>query len=459
MGLGDITQQITSQELPMGWEWRSIGDIAFVTKLAGFEYTKHFNYIESGPVHVVRALNVGFGEFKTSEFRYIEQYVSDALPRSQLLGGELLITYVGVLGSVVILPEDGSKYHLGPNVAKVVVNQDISLTEYVLYFLLSPIGQRLIHAASKAVTQPSLSMKSIRQIPIPIPPIVEQRRIANFIKSTLTKTRPIKHDISRIPNLTERLRKAILSKAFLGLLTERIPEDDSATDLYYRMVERKNKRKVQVASNDESNLLSLPTGWIWVRIDDVSEHIVDCLHSTPKFQESGKYCIDTTCIEDGRILFDKARYVKKETYLDRIRRLNPEYGDVLFAREGTVGTAVMVPKDVELCLGQRIMMFRVYPEILPAYFMWALNSPVLRNQMMRKIMGTTVSRINISDVKKLVIPLAPSKEQSQIVSAVQVFLDRIEEIEEGAQKSVGQVGLLTQSILNKAFKGEIMVGG
>jgi type I restriction enzyme, S subunit len=107
---------IEENELPEGWIWTRIGDIGWVTKLAGFEFTKYFKYRDSGPVRVVRGLNVGFGNFKAGDFKYIESSISDILPRSQLQGGELLIAYVGSLGTAAILPKDGQKYHLGPNV-------------------------------------------------------------------------------------------------------------------------------------------------------------------------------------------------------------------------------------------------------------------------------------------------------------------------------------------------------
>ena len=73
-----------ARELPKGWCRVAIDEIATVTKLAGFEFTKYVNYQEDEDVRVVRGLNVGFGRFKAENFKYIDKATSDALPRSQL---------------------------------------------------------------------------------------------------------------------------------------------------------------------------------------------------------------------------------------------------------------------------------------------------------------------------------------------------------------------------------------
>jgi type I restriction enzyme S subunit len=57
-------------------------------------------------------------------------------------------------------------------------------------------------------------------------------------------------------------------------------------------------------------------------------------------------CIDTNCIEQGKILFENARFVSEETYNERVSRLIPQADDILFAREGTIGTDVLVPQNI-----------------------------------------------------------------------------------------------------------------
>ncbi|HDZ17280.1 hypothetical protein LCGC14_0290440 [marine sediment metagenome] len=162
--------------------------------------------------------------------------------------------------------------------------------------------------------------------------------------------------------------------------------------------------------------ISLPVDWKWLTTEEVSDEIVDCLHSTPKFSDSGKYCIDTTCIEPERILFNKARFVSEEIYQDRIRRLKPQESDILFSREGTIGTTVLVPPNIDICLGQRMMMFRTNKDILSYFFLQVLNSYIFRRQWESLITGTAALHVNIRDIKKLYLPVPPINEQDKIVS-------------------------------------------
>jgi len=229
--------------LPAGWKWVKVGDIAWVTKLAGFEFTKFFKYQESGPVRVIRALNVGFGEFKARNFHFIDSSISDALPRSQLHGGELLIAYVGTLGSAAILPKDGNRYHLGPNVGKVVIDKVIDDAKPLMYFLLSSIGQQMIHATSKAVTQSSLSMEQIRNFIVPLAPLAEQKQIVAEVERRLSVADEVEHVVDASLKQAERLRQSILKRAFAGKLVPQDPSDEPAERLVERIRAARSDRE------------------------------------------------------------------------------------------------------------------------------------------------------------------------------------------------------------------------
>jgi type I restriction enzyme S subunit len=200
----------------------------------------------------------------------------------------------------------------------------------------------------------------------------------------------------------------------------------------------------------------LPKEWLSATIEDVSTHIVDCLHSTPKFIDSGKYCIDTNCIEPAKIIFDKARFVSENTFLERIRRLEPKPDDILFSREGTIGIAVLIPENIELCLGQRMMQFRASDKMLPRFLMWSLLSPTFEKQWKPKIIGTTSPHINIRDIRKMFIPLPPLCEQKCIVEEIERRLSVVEELEQAVSANLKMAARLQQAILKRAFEGRLV---
>jgi type I restriction enzyme S subunit len=206
---------------------------------------------------------------------------------------------------------------------------------------------------------------------------------------------------------------------------------------------------------DRDNLPELPQGWVYTSLEAVSEKIIDCLHSTPKFLTKGKYCIDTTCIEPGKIVFEKVRYVSTETYHERTKRLVPQSGDILFSREGTIGTAIVVPDNIELCLGQRMMMFRPSACIISTYYMWALTSPILKNQWKSKVTGTTSPHVNIRDLRLMVLPLAPLAEQHRIVAKIEELVSELDAGVELLKKLKAKLKRYRQAVLKAAVEGKL----
>jgi type I restriction enzyme S subunit len=208
----------TLSTLPSGWCWLTVDAIAFVTKLAGFEYTKYVKYEDDGDLAVIKAENAGKDGFKQTDFSHVKNGTVSHLERSRLLAGDLLMVFVGAgTGNVARVPGD-QPYFLGPNIAMIRVETKLVLPEYLELFLRSPVGNRLALGFAKAVAQPSLSMGTIRMIPVAIPPFFEQRNIVAEVERLLSVTN--ESDAAVIVNYqrAERLRQSILGKAFCGRL-------------------------------------------------------------------------------------------------------------------------------------------------------------------------------------------------------------------------------------------------
>lgn len=304
--------------------------------------------------------------------------------------------------------------------------------KYLLYFLRS-IENELDNLGT-GTTFKAISAGTLRNLEIPLPPLPEQHRIVEKIEELFSELDNGIENLKKSKAQIKTYRQAVLKSAFEGKLTQ----------------DKRTKIK------DKSGDGELPEGWEFETVNDISEKIVDCLHSTPKFKESGKYCVDTTCIKNGQILFDKIRFVSEETYNDRIRRLKPKQGDILFAREGTVGTALIVPREIELCLGQRMMMFRPRKDILSKYFMYSLQSPQFVKQYKPLIGGTTAPHLNIRDIKKFQIPVCSTQQQTQIVEEIERRFSVADKMEVAIDESLKKSEALRQSILKQAFEGKLV---
>ena len=187
--LEPISELAIPFDFPLSWKVCYIDDIAFVTKLAGFEYTKYIadNLVTDG-IPLFKGKNVQNGKLVFSFESYIPESISDELPRSQITKKCLLTPYVGTIGNIAIF--DGSfKAHLGSNVGKIeLLNSDTKtfvLEEYVLWYLKSTYGYAELTKHKKATAQESISIDAIRNVIIAIPPIEEQYRIVAKIEELL----------------------------------------------------------------------------------------------------------------------------------------------------------------------------------------------------------------------------------------------------------------------------------
>lgn len=187
--LPTITGEDVPYDFPASWKVCYIDDIAFVTKLAGFEYTKYIsdNLVPTG-IPLFKGKNVQNGKLVLSFESYIPESVSDELPRSQITKKCLLTPYVGTIGNIAVF--DGSfKAHLGSNVGKIeLLNSDTQtfiLEEYVLWYLKSTYGYAELTKYKKATAQESISIDAIRNVVIAIPPLEEQCRIVAKLEEIL----------------------------------------------------------------------------------------------------------------------------------------------------------------------------------------------------------------------------------------------------------------------------------
>ena len=193
-------------------------------------------------------------------------------------------------------------------------------------------------------------------------------------------------------------------------------------------------------------------------IESACTFTVDCPHSTPKFTNDGVYCIDTTCIKPMEILWDKIRRVSEEQYAERNRRMVLREGDIIFSREGTIGTAVKVPANVRMCMGQRVMMLRFASFVRPSYAEMFLASSHFINQYRPLILRTSSPHLNVREIKKLSLAIPPLEEQDEIIRIMEQKLETISEIEHKLSiakdlkaRMMNELSILHISIVNEAF--------
>lgn len=203
----------------------------------------------------------------------------------------------------------------------------------------------------------------------------------------------------------------------------------------------------------------IPEHWTATRLKFLCQRIVDCLHETPEHADFGEYpSIRTADVERGRLLADNAKKVSASEYAHRIQRLEPAEGDVLYTREGErFGLAALVPANTQLCLGQRMMMFRVNSLVRPSYLMWSLNGEFAYQYLKQSIAGATSPHLNIFDIRNVPIFLPPLYEQEQISSQIYGRAKRQWHAAEVIRTSIDRLFELRASLITAVVTGDLDV--
>jgi len=186
-----------------------LGDIAFITKLAGFEHTKYIQgncvreKVDDTFIPLFIGKTIRDGKIDTNFDWYISKKIADKLPRSFLKRKCLVLPYVGSLGDLAIF-DASYEALLGSNVAKIELNQDCEFTEeFIYYFLKSPYGQSVLLKDEQGGIQKNITMESIRNVILPDISVSNQKKITDVL-SALDDKIALNQQINR--NLEELAR-------------------------------------------------------------------------------------------------------------------------------------------------------------------------------------------------------------------------------------------------------------
>lgn len=188
---------------PKGWDYIKLGDISFITKLAGFEYTKYIRYQDEGDIIMIRGLNCKGTKLILDDIKWIDKETSDMLPRSKLFKGDIVITYVGTVGEIGLIDKDDS-YHLAPNVAKLSLNDKEKNNPMFWAYMLMASRDYVIRFAT-STTQAALNMDKIRKIGFINPPVELQNKFVAFLEQSDKSKFELQQAIEKVDNLIKSL--------------------------------------------------------------------------------------------------------------------------------------------------------------------------------------------------------------------------------------------------------------
>ena len=299
------------------------------------------------------------------------------------------------------------------NHAHVLRFEDMDSQQFIEYYL----NFITLEPYVSGMAQPKLNQKSLNAIIVPFPPLPEQKRIV-----------------------------AILDEAFAGI-------DAAVANTEYNLANTRelfesylNFKLLQVASSTPSQTLSCLT-----------DLIVDCEHKTAPTQEIGIPSIRTPNIGKGKLIFDGVKRVSDKTYKIWTKRAEPQPGDLILAREAPAGNVGIIPAGEKVCLGQRTVLIRPKKEVAnPQYLAFLILHPIMQTRLLSHSTGATVQHVNMKDIRNLPInTLPPLSEQEAALKELVKAQGKVLILEDTYERKLAALAELKQSILQKAFSGEL----
>ena len=289
----------------------------------------------------------------------------------------------------------------------------------------------------------------------------------------------------------KQLKNSILQWAIQGKLVPQDPNDEPASVLLEKIRQEKERlikeKKIKCDKNasiiyrgednsyyekilatgevkciDEEIPFEIPQGWEWCRVTDVMLKITDGTHRSPTNTDNGDFMyITAKNIKEDGISLANITFVSKDVHDEIYSRCNPEYGDLLYIKDGaTTGIVTINNIKKPFSLLSSVALLKPTSEINTNYILFFLRTPLNLESVRSSMKGCAITRITLRQIEKWLVPVPPYEEQLRIVSFIKELLPYLD-IYSSLQMNLNLLNIninnkLKKSILQEAIQGKLV---
>jgi type I restriction enzyme S subunit len=379
---------------------------------------------------MLSARNIQDRQINFDVFRFISEEdfaIEDA--RTRVEPGDVLLTIVGTIGRIAIVPANTQKFTLQRSVA--VLRPILVDPRYFAYAMESPHLQKCLADNAKGTAQKGIYLKSLSRVEIPISPLNEQKRIADKLDVILARVNACRERLDRVPAILKRFRQAVLAAATSGKLTNGWREEHGEFD-----------------------------AWQERRIEDVTTKVGS--GATPRGGEQSYKTNGIPLIRSMNVVFfgfkrDGMAYLDESQAHD-LRHVEVKGKDVLLNITGaSIGRVTLAPQELEGArVNQHVCIIRPTMELLPEFLCWFLSAPTMQRVIGAENYGVTRQALTKQQILDFQVPVPKLAEQHEIVRRVDALFSYADRLEARYKDACVHVEHLTPALLAKAFCGELV---
>ncbi|MDF0592099.1 restriction endonuclease subunit S [Methanotrichaceae archaeon M04Ac] len=458
-------------ELPIGWSLTKINDIVDYDGLF-----KDGDWVESkdqdpnGNVRLIQLADIGDGFYRNKSDRFLTYDKAIELNCSFLESEDILIARMpDPLGRTCIFPGDPKPCVTAVDVCIVRTGKQGANHNWLMYIVNSPDFRTTIESLQSGSTRKRISRKNLSKIEFPLPPLPEQRRIVTKIEELFTQLDAGVSALEKSRAQLKRYRQSVLKAAVEGKLTEEWrrshPDVEPASVLLERIEREREKsgrgRHKKLQPLDVSELPELPVEWEWTRLDFLAA-LKGGITKDSKRKSNNSRSIPYLRVANVQRGFLDLREIKEiEAPKSVISELLLEPGDILFTEGGDrdkLGRGWIWQGELPECIHQNhVFRARLYSnDVSNKFVSWFGNTYGQRYFMREGKQTTNLASINLTKLRGFPVSLPPKEEQKEIVSEIECRLSVADQTEANLEANLRRAARLRQSILKKAFRGELM---
>jgi len=408
--------------VPSEWEIRLLEELT-VSIVDGTHKTP--KYTKNGVLFIstenLRPFSKEFDLSTYKKFISLEEH-NILIKRCKPEKGDLLVAKCGTIGRTQLVRTD-KEFNIFVGLALIKLKKNFVYPEFLEQLFNWHKYQNLMSINSPGSTRKTLTLAALKKLPVILPPLPEQKKIAEILRTVDEAIEKVEEAIEG----TKRLKKGLMQE----LLTKGIGHREFK----------------------DTDIGRIPKEWEVVKLEEIAISIVDGTHKTPRYTKDGIPFLSTENLRPFGQQFDFSSYrkfISVEEHKELIKRCKPEKGDLLIAKCGTIGRTQLIRTDEEFSIfvGLALLKLRknlVYPEFLEQLFNWCryqklmgVNSP-----------GSTRKTLTLTALKKLPVILPPLPEQKQITEILMTVDKKLELLRE-KKKTLEQ---LKKGLMNDLLTG------
>lgn len=289
---------------------------------------------------LVKISAVTWGRFNEEQSKTLPADIAVSA-NAQIQAGDLLFSRantIELVGATVLVEKVEKRLYLSDKVLRLVVPAESK--RWINYAMKTAVMRKAIQDASSGnqLSMRNISQEKLRQIPILLAPLPEQKRIADKLDSVLARVDACRDRLDRLPALLKRFRQSILAAATSGRLTEnwRLEKDDLDS-------------------------------WRTVPLSKICTKVTDGEHISPNKTLTGIPLLTAKNVTEAGLSFSETHFVSRDSAEIYWKRCNPEPDDILICSRGTIGRCTIVQRnDPRFCLmGTVILLKPKQTDVLP----------------------------------------------------------------------------------------------